>query len=159
MALHKIGGVEGMLCHSTSIDLIDIRCQQRLAYFSWVYLESAHCGWTALSQASHLSCFAFLASFNFLGAPVLSCFQLDQSFYSTSLSLSGVRHTMTKWHVLEWNATLECLNLNTHMHLHMRLSARICVFKKRGDKGNWKSRNRRRNTINIPLSYLSEWES
>lgn len=40
MALHKMGGVKGMLFHGTNIDLIDICCQQRLAYFSWVYLES-----------------------------------------------------------------------------------------------------------------------
>lgn len=63
MALHKIGGVKGMLCHGTSIDPIDIRCQQRLAYFSWVYLESTV--WldciisSVTSIVFHFSCFPF----------------------------------------------------------------------------------------------------
>lgn len=60
MALHKIGGVKEMLCHGTSIDPIDIRCQQRLAYFSWVYLESTvgpDCIISSVTSIVSFSCF------------------------------------------------------------------------------------------------------
>lgn len=79
MALHKMGGVKGMLFHGTNIDLIDTCCQQRLAYFSWVYLENTVWLDSIMSSLTSIM-FTFLATLGFLGTSVPSYYKMDRSF-------------------------------------------------------------------------------